>query len=355
MLSNSEYGSSKINHFSKKNDIAVGWVESLVKRREERNERLIRQAFIYNPNIQNNDKFKIPRINSSINYYNSEATAISEKGDFFVGWTEYGDGDLREIKELRLSQHPRNAFAYFIQDNYSILLPNFKIRNHDNNEESEAHSISKDGNAIFGISKKQDDKWYAVAWHLDKKKINTIEQEKEKINIFLDTILAKKDIKSAKDHFNTTEIRLNTAQTEYDRFVVNLKIQLQETTKKYNEAIENKKKIEEIIDNGGVEAWNKHSNKLHEYISDIDFYKTKQDNFERDISTSDNSPIGLKLQIVSYEHKKNQQILAELQKDKQTANIEPNTRDNITEQARLDKEQADKAKAEQARLDKEQA
>ncbi|WP_237585637.1 autotransporter domain-containing protein [Proteus sp. G2661] len=355
LLSNSEYGSSKINHFSKKNDIAVGWVESLVKRREERNERLIRQAFIYNPNIQNNDKFKIPRINSSINYYNSEATAISEKGDFFVGWTEYGDGDLREIKELRLSQHPRNAFAYFIQDNYSILLPNFKIRNHDNNEESEAHSISKDGNAIFGISKKQDDKWYAVAWHLDKKKINTIEQEKEKINIFLDTILAKKDIKSAKDHFNTTEIRLNTAQTEYDRFVVNLKIQLQETTKKYNEAIENKKKIEEIIDNGGVEAWNKHSNKLHEYISDIDFYKTKQDNFERDISTSDNSPIGLKLQIVSYEHKKNQQILAELQKDKQTANIEPNTRDNITEQARLDKEQADKAKAEQARLDKEQA
>ncbi|WP_368868636.1 autotransporter domain-containing protein [Proteus penneri] len=355
LLSNSEYGSSKINHFSKKNDIAVGWVESLVKRREERNERLIRQAFIYNPNIQNNDKFKIPRINSSINYYNSEATAISEKGDFFVGWTEYGDGDLREIKELRLSQHPRNAFAYFIQDNYSILLPNFKIRNHDNNEESEAHSISKDGNAIFGISKKQDDKWYAVAWHLDKKKINTIEQEKEKINIFLDTILAKKDIKSAKDHFNTTEIRLNTAQTEYDRFVVNLKIQLQETTKKYNEAIENKKKIEEIIDNGGVEAWNKHSNKLHEYTSDIDFYKTKQDNFERDISTSDNSPIGLKLQIVSYEHKKNQQILAELQKDKQTANIEPNTRDNITEQARLDKEQADKAKAEQARLDKEQA
>lgn len=345
LLSNSEYGSSKINHFSKKNDIAVGWVESLVKRREERNERLIRQAFIYNPNIQNNDKFKIPRINSSINYYNSEATAISEKGDFFVGWTEYGDGDLREIKELRLSQHPRNAFAYFIQDNYSILLPNFKIRNHDNNEESEAHSISKDGNAIFGISKKQDDKWYAVAWHLDKKKINTIEQEKEKINIFLDTILAKKDIKSAKDHFNTTEIRLNTAQTEYDRFVVNLKIQLQETTKKYNEAIENKKKIEEIIDNGGVEAWNKHSNKLHEYTSDIDFYKTKQDNFERDISTSDNSPIGLKLQIVSYEHKKNQQILAELQKDKQTANIEPNTRDNITEQARLDKEQADKAKA----------
>lgn len=345
LLSNSEYGSSKINHFSKKNDIAVGWVESLVKRREERNERLIRQAFIYNPNIQNNDKFKIPRINSSINYYNSEATAISEKGDFFVGWTEYGDGDLREIKELRLSQHPRNAFAYFIQDNYSILLPNFKIRNHDNNEESEAHSISKDGNTIFGISKKQDDKWYAVAWHLDKKKINTIEQEKEKINIFLDTILAKKDIKSAKDHFNTTEIRLNTAQTEYDRFVVNLKIQLQETTKKYNEAIENKKKIEEIIDNGGVEAWNKHSNKLHEYTSDIDFYKTKQDNFERDISTSDNSPIGLKLQIVSYEHKKNQQILAELQKDKQTANIEPNTRDNITEQARLDKEQADKAKA----------
>ncbi|EEG86869.1 hypothetical protein PROPEN_01164 [Proteus penneri ATCC 35198] len=84
MLSNSEYGSSKINHFSKKNDIAVGWVESLVKRREERNERLIRQAFIYNPNIQNNDKFKIPRINSSINYYNSEATAISEKGDFFL-------------------------------------------------------------------------------------------------------------------------------------------------------------------------------------------------------------------------------------------------------------------------------
>ncbi|WP_311746294.1 autotransporter domain-containing protein [Proteus penneri] len=355
LLSNSEYGSSKINHFSKKNDIAVGWVESLVKRREERNERLIRQAFIYNPNIQNNDKFKIPRINSSINYYNSEATAISEKGDFFVGWTEYGDGDLREIKELRLSQHPRNAFAYFIQDNYSILLPNFKIRNHDNNEESEAHSISKDGNTIFGISKKQDDKWYAVAWHLDKKKINTIEQEKEKINIFLDTILAKKDIKSAKDHFNTTEIRLNTAQTEYDRFVVNLKIQLQETTKKYNEAIENKKKIEEIIDNGGVEAWNKHSNKFHEYTSDIDFYKTKQDNIKRDISTSDNSPIGLKLQIVSYEHQKNQQILAELQKDKQTANIEPNTRDNITEQERLDKEQADKAKAEQARLDKKQA
>ncbi|WP_237611922.1 autotransporter domain-containing protein [Proteus sp. G2671] len=355
LLSNSEYGSSKINHFSKKNDIAVGWVESLVKRREERNERLIRQAFIYNPNIQNNDKFKIPRINSSINYYNSEATAISEKGDFFVGWTEYGDGDLREIKELRLSQHPRNAFAYFIQDNHSILLPNFKIRNHDNNEESEAHSISKDGNTIFGISKKQDDKWYAVAWHLDKKKINTIEQEKEKINIFLDTILAKKDIKSAKDHFNTTEIRLNTAQTEYDRFVVNLKIQLQETTKKYNEAIENKKKIEEIIDNGGVEAWNKHSNKFHEYTSDIDFYKTKQDNIKRDISTSDNSPIGLKLQIVSYEHQKNQQILAELQKDKQTANIEPNTRDNITEQERLDKEQADKAKAEQARLAKEQA
>ncbi|CRL63675.1 autotransporter domain-containing protein [Proteus penneri] len=354
LLSNSEYGSSKINHFSK-NDIAVGWVESLVKRREERNERLIRQAFIYNPNIQNNDKFKIPRINSSINYYNSEATAISEKGDFFVGWAEYGDGDLREIKELRLSQHPRKAFAYFIQDNHSILLPSFQITNYSNHEESEAHSISKDGNTIFGISKKQDDKWYAVAWYLDKNKINTIEQEKEKINIFLDTILAKKDIKSAQDHFNTTKIRLNTAKTEYDRFLFDLENQLQETTKKHNEAIENKERIEKIIDDGGDEAWKKYSNKYHEYESDVERYSSQLNNLQEQVSTSDNSQIGRKLQIVSYEHKKNQQILAELQKDKQTINIEPNTKDDIAEQARLDKEQADKAKAEQARLDKEQA
>ncbi|WP_235376305.1 DUF3466 family protein, partial [Proteus faecis] len=86
IISNSDYGSSRINQLSK-NDIAVGWIESRIKRKNERDDRLIREAFIYDP-TQN--KIRKPIINStnSNHYYNSEATAISENGEFFVGWVE---------------------------------------------------------------------------------------------------------------------------------------------------------------------------------------------------------------------------------------------------------------------------
>ncbi|MCF1958138.1 hypothetical protein L1K40_26550, partial [Escherichia coli] len=84
IISNSDYGSSRINQFSK-NDIAVGWIESLIKRKNESDDRLIREAFIYEPN---KNKIRKPTIIPSNHYYNSEATAISENGDIFVGWTE---------------------------------------------------------------------------------------------------------------------------------------------------------------------------------------------------------------------------------------------------------------------------
>ena len=61
---------------------------------------IIQFCFIYDP-TQN--KIRKPIINStnSNHYYNSEATAISENGEFFVGWVEYG-GNI--VKRKLISQ-----------------------------------------------------------------------------------------------------------------------------------------------------------------------------------------------------------------------------------------------------------
>ncbi|OOQ53980.1 hypothetical protein A0O00_17260 [Proteus mirabilis] len=94
----------------------------------------------------------------------------------------------------------RQAFVYQLNNNNAIFLASLQ----KDKGSSEAYSISQDGHAIWGVSEDENNQWHIVAWYLDKES-NKVEQEKEKVNIFLNTILAKKDIKLAQDHLKEVE------------------------------------------------------------------------------------------------------------------------------------------------------
>ncbi len=300
LISNSELGSSRIKAISQ-NNIAVGWFEE--RKKSYHDERLFRRAYYYD--IKKGTLSRLNKISDWNNYDQSEATDISANGELIVGWvSEY------ESNSHTVSTTKRQAFVYQLNNNNTIFLASLQ----KDKGSSEAHSISQDGHAIWGISEDKNNQWHIVAWYLDKES-NKVEQEKEEVNIFLNTILAKKDIKLAQDHLKEIEKKLSVAKANYDQSLSTLNNQLQEVTKKLNEAIRNRNRVEKIIDDGNSETWDKYAPQYERYKDDVDNYETQKVDLQQKISALDNSPISQKLQVYRYEYQKNQQILTELQSD----------------------------------------
>ncbi|WP_311750474.1 autotransporter domain-containing protein [Proteus columbae] len=356
IISNSNYGSSRINQFSK-NDIAVGWIESLIKRENENDDRLIREAFIYDPT---KNKITIPIIILSNRYYNSEATAISENSEFFVGWTEYGKSIVKTSQLEPLSKYLRKAFVYFIEESKSQLLPNLN----NDNAESEAHSISKDSNAIFGISKDADDKWKLVAWNIEKEPKHKTEENqiKEAINIKFDTLLLTNDIKNVTENSTLLLEKVTLLQENVNTQKKALSNELKIAKDEMDKANKEKVRIENIIDegekNGDIDIFNKYSDDYHKYKYEEENHQKEVEDLNSKIANFDNGKQSTELKLAEYEYAKSQTTLSAL--TQKNAVIEADEKQRLAneskaEQDRLDKERADKAKAEQDRLDKERA
>ncbi len=304
-ISNSEYGSSRINAISQ-NNIAVGWFEE--RKKFYHDERLFRRAYYYD--IKKGTLSTLNYISDWNKYNHSEATDISANGELIVGWVS----DKHESNPHTGSTTKRQAFVYQRNNNNAIFLTSLE----KDKGSSEAYSISQDGHAIWGVSEDNNNQWHTVVWYLDKES-NKVDQEKEKVDIFLNTILAKKDIKHAQDHLKEVEKKLSVVSANYNQSLSTLNNQLQEVTKKLNEAIENQDRIEKIIDDGDrdgdSEVWYKYSPLHQQYKDDVDNYETQKADLQQKISSLDNSPIGQELQVYRYEYQKNQQILTELQDD----------------------------------------
>ncbi len=298
LISNSELGSSRIKAISQ-NNIAVGWFEE--RKKSYHDERLFRRAYYYD--IKKGTLSRLNNISNWHQYNQSEATDISANGELIVGW-------VSDRHESNSPTTKRQAFVYQLNNNNAIFLASLQ----KDKGSSEAYSISQDGHAIWGVSEDENNQWHIVAWYLDKES-NKVEQEKEKVNIFLNTILAKKDIKLAQDHLKEVEKKRSVADANYDQSLSTLNNQLQEVTKKLNEAIENKDRIEKIIDDGDSETWRKYITQYERYEDDVKNYEAQQADLQQKISALDNSPIGQERQVYRYEYQKNQQILTELQND----------------------------------------
>ncbi|WP_249718605.1 autotransporter domain-containing protein [Proteus faecis] len=363
IISNSDYGSSRINQLSK-NDIAVGWIESRIKRKNESDDRLIREAFIYDP-TQN--KIRKPIINStnSNHYYNSEATAISENGEFFVGWVEYGGNIVKKRQASPLSEYPRNAFVYFVDEEKSQLLLNLN----NNIEESEAYSISRDGNAIFGVSKGSNNDWKLVAWNIEKTPKNKIEenQNKEAINIKYDTLLATNDIEKTKVHSKLSFEKFTSLKKPFDTQEKALFNKLETTKTDMENTIKERIRIEKIIDygdrNGGSETYDKYSDEYNTYKNKEDDYKKEIEDINHEITNLNNGTQGSQLKLAEYEYAKSQTTLnaltqknaaieAEKVKEKQRLADEAREQQRLAEEAKEKQRLADEAR-EQQRLAEE--
>lgn len=345
IISNSNYGSSRINQFSK-NDIAVGWIESLIKRENENDDRLIREAFIYDPT---KNKITIPIIILSNRYYNSEATAISENNEFFVGWTEYGKSIAKTSQLEPLSKYLRNAFVYFIEENKSQLLPNLN----NDNAESEAHSISKNGNAIFGISKDADDKWKLVAWNIEKEPKHKTEENqiKEAINIKFDTLLLNNDIKNVTENSTLLLEKVTLLQENVNTQKKALSNELKIAKDEMDKANKEKVRIENIIDegekNGDMDIFNRYSGDYQKYKNEEENHQKEIEVLNTKIANFDNGKQSTELKLAEYEYAKSQTTLSAL--TQKNAVIEADEKQRLAneskaEQDRLDKERADKAK-----------
>ncbi len=344
-ISNSEYGSSRINAISQ-NNIAVGWFEE--RKKFYRDERLFRRAYYYD--IKKGTLSTLNNISDWRKYNHSEATDISANGELIVGWVSA----RHESNSHTGSTTKRQAFVYQRNNNNSIFLASLQ----KDKGSSEAYSISQDGHAIWGVSEDENNQWHIVAWYVDKES-NKVEQEKEKVDIFLNTILAKKDIKLAQDHLKEVEKKLSVVSVNYNQSLSTLNNQLQEVTKKLNEAIENKDRIENILDDGDrdgdSEVWYKYSPLHQRYKDDVDNYEAQKADLQQKISALDNSPIGQEFQVYRYEYQKNQQILTELQDDATVADDKAKTEEtkriaDETAKAEEAKRIADEtAKAEEAK------
>ncbi|HGN2959981.1 TPA: autotransporter domain-containing protein [Proteus mirabilis] len=298
LISNSELGSSRIKAISQ-NNIAVGWFEE--RKKFYHDERLFRRAYYYD--IKKGTLSRLNNISNWHQYNQSEATDISANGELIVGW-------VSDRHESNSPTTKRQAFVYQLNNNNAIFLASLQ----KDKGSSEAYSISQDGHAILGVSEDENNQWHIVAWYLDKES-NKVEQEKEKVDNFLNTILAKKDIKLAQDHLKEVEKNRSVANANYDQSLSTLNNQLQEVTKKLNEAIKNQDRIEKIINDGDSETWDKYRYQYERYEDDVKNYETQQADLQQKISALDNSPIGQERQVYRYEYQKNQQILTELQND----------------------------------------
>ncbi|MBI6528085.1 DUF4573 domain-containing protein [Proteus vulgaris] len=319
-ISTSEYGSSRINAISK-NNIAVGWYEER-KKYNNKEPRILRRAYYYNMNDKEISQIK--DISTWTLYNNSEATDISEDGNIIIGWvSNTSNQDRYKLFDMG---GIRQAFVYQKKENNTMILPSLNT----NKGSSEAHSISRDGNTIFGVSQKNEGSWRTVAWHLNNN-INKVDQEKERINIHLDTILENKDIDLAQKNFNRIKNELKKNDELYKTYESNLTNELQKSTVQYEEALKERKRIEDIIDQGGAEAWNKYSDQYEEYEDKEKFYNAQKTQLQADIALLNQSQLAQQLQITQYEYDKNKNILDKLQQDKPADTKEPVNPVNVIE------------------------
>ncbi|WP_286138930.1 autotransporter domain-containing protein [Shigella sp. FC1655] len=383
-ISKSEYGDAKINAMSK-NNIAVGWLEDRVMYKNERNKRLLRQAFIYDTKEK---KTIIPsRINPDNNYnndyYNSEATGISDNGNTIVGWVEQGykrniNRTFDYNKDLE-SRYPRSAFIYFRDKDTSLLLPNL---NHSDELESEAHSISSDGKVAFGIANNKDNIWRFVSWKIE---------EADIIDKDYQTLIANNNISSMKNIVDNLSLDINKKR---EKIRLSLLEKQKETEKRRKEANLNKLNLEKKLDD--PDLFNEYISEYTKYQDTEELAKTELDNIQNTLNNFETLALTPELKASEYQYNvykealdiqqgiaidKNKEDqdkttiekerLAEIAKQKEQAEkerlaeiakqqeqAEKERLAEIAKQERLDKERADKAKAdkaEQDRLAKERA
>uniref|UniRef100_UPI0018672357 hypothetical protein n=1 Tax=Proteus sp. FME41 TaxID=2742608 RepID=UPI0018672357 len=289
-ISKSEYGNAKINAISK-NNIAVGWLEDSVYYNHERTQRLLRQAFIYNAK---ENKTIIPsKITPDNNdHYNSEATGISDNGNIIVGWTEQGykrniNRSVDYNKDLE-SRYPRNAFIYFRNDDTSLLLPNL---NHSNELESEAHTISSDGNVIFGVANDRDNNWKLVSWKIEEP------DSTYKMNKDYQSFIAKKDILSMKSIVDNLAIEINQ---EKEKIKLNLIEQQKEAENKVKEANLNKLSLEKKLDD--PDLFNKYIGQYTKYSSDEESAQEEFNNITKSLDNFENLALTSDIKTKEYQY-----------------------------------------------------
>ncbi|MEZ2794168.1 autotransporter domain-containing protein [Proteus terrae] len=286
-ISKSEYGDAKINAMSK-NNIAVGWLEDRVKYKNERNQRLLRQAFIYDAK---DNKTIIPsRINpDNSDYYNSEATGISDNGNTIVGWVEQGykrniNRSFDYNKDLE-SRYPRSAFIYFRDNNTSLLLPNL---NHSNELESEAHAISSDGKVAFGVANNKDNIWRFVSWKIE---------EANKIDKDYQALIANNNISSMKNIVDNLSLDINK---EREKIRLALLEKQKETEKRRKEANLNKLSLEKKLDD--PDLFNKYIGEYTKYQDNEALAQNELDNIKNTLNNFESLALTPELKAREYQY-----------------------------------------------------
>ncbi|WP_368911620.1 hypothetical protein, partial [Proteus vulgaris] len=289
-ISKSEYGDAKINAMSK-NNIAVGWLEDRVMYKNERNKRLLRQAFIYDTTEK---KTIIPsRINPDNNYnndyYNSEATGISDNGNTIVGWVEQGykrniNRTFDYNKDLE-SRYPRSAFIYFRDKDTSLLLPNL---NHSDELESEAHSISSDGKVAFGIANNKDNIWRFVSWKIE---------EADIIDKDYQTLIANNNISSMKNIVDNLSLDINKKR---EKIRLSLLEKQKETEKRRKEANLNKLNLEKNLDD--PDLFNEYISEYTKYQDTEELAKTELNNIQNTLNNFETLALTPELKASEYQY-----------------------------------------------------
>ncbi|WP_228766705.1 MULTISPECIES: autotransporter domain-containing protein [Proteus] len=286
-ISKSEHGDAKINAMSK-NNIAVGWLEDRVKYKNERNQRLLRQAFIFDTK---ENKTIIPsRINPDNNdYYNSEATGISDNGNTIVGWVEQGykrniNRSFDYNKDLE-SRYPRSAFIYFRDNDTSLLLPNL---NHSNELESEAHAISSDGKVAFGVANNKDNIWKFVSWKIE---------ETNKIDKDYQALITNNNISSMKNIVDNLSLDINK---EREKIRLTLLEKQKETEKRRNEANLNKLSLEKKLDD--PDLFNKYIGEYTKYQDNENLAQNELDNIQNTLNNFESLALTPELKAREYQY-----------------------------------------------------
>ncbi|HEM7578012.1 TPA: hypothetical protein U2J86_005064, partial [Serratia marcescens] len=289
-ISKSEHGDAKINAMSK-NNIAVGWLEERVNYKYERTKRLLRQAFIYDTK---ENKTIIPsKINSDNNdYYNSEATGISDNGNTIIGWTEQGykrdiNRSVDYNQDLK-SRYPRNAFIYFRDKDTSLLLPNLS---HYNELESEAHAISSDGKVVFGVANNKDNIWRFVSWKIkETDKFNQMDEDYQKL-------IAKNDLPSMKNKVDALALDINK---EKEKIRLALIEQQKDAEKRKKEANLKKLSLEDKLED--TDLFNKYIGEYTQYQNNEELAQNELDNIQNTLNNFELLALTPELKASEYQY-----------------------------------------------------
>ncbi|MFK9073794.1 autotransporter domain-containing protein [Proteus sp. NGCRVN-01] len=335
-LTSSNFGSSKINAVSK-NNIFIGWYESW----DNNKKILYRQSFFYAPSDRNFTNINpLYDTHSKFNFKaNSEATDISDDGNIIVGWSEYNEKRNGE-SELSNSHYLRNAFVYKKDKNKIVALKNTNMGN-----ESEAYSISGDGNVVFGVANDRENNWKLVTWKLQNSNNSEQNKSNEKTNIENAKTLAKKDINLTKKLSEKLKLDLEKEKNSLFSLKEILEKKQAELKNQQNEMEQKREAMNPLLDKNENDYFLKNIHIYEGYGDVIENNKNEINKIEQQLNSLDNSQEAQNVKFIESQYNQAKTALTELQTIPKKE----------TEQDRLAKEQADKAKAEQDRLAKEQA